>query len=86
MTYMCVFILNSVNMENARSFETKLKDLQVKPVFEAIDLKLSAGSRDSSSQEKLDVRLKLMDKKVEVMEIRMNERKVAVFDICCLDK
>lgn len=74
---------------SAKSLIGKLKsieDIQCHTPLKTVDLKISGGPSDADAQEKLDVRLKVTDGKPEVVAVRMNERKVAVFDVCCLNR
>ena len=77
-------ILSSVNPENAERLHQDLAgmtDCKQWPTLETFDLKLSAGG------EKLDVRLKVCSGgKLEVLVIRMSERKLLTFDILCLHR
>ncbi len=84
-----VFITYSVKSEKAKLLGRELRaitEVRVQPTFETLNLKLSVGPRDADTKEKMDVRLNFGAKKAGVVEVRMNERKVAVFDVCCLHR
>ncbi len=79
----------SVSQEKAKGLGEELVDGGIgesKPTLETIDLKLSSIAGGVKSQVKLDLRLKLKDGKLELVAIRMSERKILTFDIICLHR
>jgi len=70
-----------VRKEDASSLRTLLQDSdEPTNVLETFDLKFSSkGAR-------IDLRLRIKGGRLEVVVVKKNERKVAVFDVLCLHR